>query len=235
LVSSPSHFKEALVGRKVQPIGFRLGYNKDWSARWYAEGEKYTDLLHEDLAIRNKIRKELARASVSNVEIERFPKQVRVTIHSAKPGVVIGRRGTSVNLLRAGLEELTGKKVRVEVSEVERPELDAQLVAQSVVEQLQRRISHKRAMKQAVGRAMRAGAQGIKIACSGRLFGAEMARREWVRDGRVPLHTLRADIDFAIGEALTTRGRIGVKVWIYRGELLPKGSQEEASASLDMA
>jgi len=223
------------VGRKVHPIGFRLGYNKYWSARWYAEGQRYTDLLHEDLAIRRLIRRELARAAVSRVEVERFPKQVRITVHSAKPGVVIGRRGSNVKLLRASLEKLTKKRVRLEVSEVKRPELDAVLVAESVAEQLERRISHKRAMKQAVGRAMRAGAEGIRIACSGRLFGAEMARREWVREGRVPLHTLRADIDFAIEEARTPRGRIGVKVWIYRGELLPESMGEEAPASLPAA
>lgn len=219
------------MGRKVHPIGFRLGYNKDWYARWYAEGQRYSDLLHEDLAIRAMVRRQLARAAVSRVEIERFPGQVRITIHSAKPGVVIGRRGSNVNVLRAGLEKLTKKKVRVEVTEVGRPELDAVLVAESVAEQLQRRISHKRAMKQAVGRAMRAGAQGIRIACSGRLFGAEMARREWVRDGRVPLHTLRADIDFAVHEALTPRGRIGVKVWVFRGELLPGDKEGEMPAS----
>jgi len=216
------------VGRKVHPLGFRLGYNKDWYARWYAEGKLYTDLLHEDLAIRRMIRRNLARAAISRVEIERFPKRIRLTIHSAKPGIVIGRKGANVNLLRGELERLTKKKVRVEVEEVERPELDAVLVAESIAEQLKRRISHKRAMKQAVARAMRAGAKGIKIACSGRLFGAEMARREWVREGRVPLHTLRADIDYAVREALVTLGRIGVKVWIYRGDLLPKGTEREA-------
>jgi small subunit ribosomal protein S3 len=178
------------------------------------------------------IHKTLGQAAISQIEIERFPKQIRVTIHSAKPGVVIGRKGSNVNVLRSQLEDLTKKKVWVEVVEVERPELEATLVAESVVEQLQRRVSHKRAMKQAVSRAMRAGAKGIKIACSGRLSGSEMARREWVRDGRVPLQTLRADIDYDCKEALTTLGRIGVKVWIYRGELLPKGqiSAEEASA-----
>jgi small subunit ribosomal protein S3 len=220
------------VGRKVHPLGFRLGYNKDWLARWYAEGESYVDLLLEDVSIRKTIRESLQRAAISTVEIERFPKQIRITIHSARPGVVIGRKGANVNALRSQLEQLTKKKVWVEVSEVERPELEASLVAESVAEQLERRISHKRAMKQAVTRAMRAGAQGIKIACSGRLSGAEMARREWVRDGRVPLQTLRADIDYACREALTTLGRIGVKVWVYRGELLPEGQQETASQLL---
>jgi len=220
------------VGRKVHPLGFRLGYNKDWLARWYAEGENYADLLLEDVSIREKIRESLQRAAISTVEIERFPKQIRITIHSARPGVVIGRKGANVNALRSQLEQLTKKKVFVEVSEVERPDLEASLVAESVAEQLERRISHKRAMKQAVTRSMRAGAQGIKIACAGRLSGAEMARREWVREGRVPLQTLRADLDYACREALTTLGRIGVKVWIYRGELLPEGEQAPISEPL---
>lgn len=227
--------KEALVGRKVHPLGFRLGYNKDWLAHWYAEGRRYSELLHEDVAIRRMIRKNLERAAVTTVEIERFPKQIRISIHSAKPGVVIGRKGANVNALRSQLEELTNKKVWVEVSEIERPELEAALVAESVTDQLERRISHKRAMKQAVSRAMRAGAKGIKIACSGRLAGAEMARREWVRDGRVPLQTLRADIDYACREALTTLGRIGVKVWIYRGDLLPEGEEGETPVLLSEA
>ncbi len=220
------------MGRKVHPLGFRLGYNKDWLAHWFAEGDRYCDLLHEDLEIRNLIGDELGRAAITRVEIERFPKQLRVSIHSAKPGVVIGRRGSNVNLLRQKLEELTQKKVWVEVSEVSRPEVEAALVAESIAEQLGRRISHKRAMKQAVTRAIRAGAKGIKVRCSGRLSGAEMARTEWVHEGRIPLQTLRADIDYAISEALTTLGRIGVKVWIYRGELLPEGEEEQSAVSL---
>jgi len=218
------------VGRKVHPLGFRLGYNKDWHARWFAEGRRYTDLLLEDLKIRRVVHETLGQAAISCVEIERFPKQIRVTIRSAKPGVVIGRKGANVNVIRTQLEGLTKKKVWVDVAEVERPELEAALVADSIVEQLEKRVSHKRAMKQAVMRAMRAGAKGIKIACSGRLSGAEMARREWVREGRVPLHTLRADIDYAAREALTTLGRIGVKVWVYRGDLLPKKKEEEVPA-----
>jgi small subunit ribosomal protein S3 len=210
------------VGRKVHPVGFRLGYNKTWSARWYAEGRRYSDLLHEDLAIRRMIHNTLGQAAISSVEIERFPKQLRITIHSGKPGVVIGRKGANVNLLRAELETLSKKKAWVEVAEVAKPEMDAVLIAESIAEQLGKRVSHKRAMKQAVTRAMRAGAKGIKIRCSGRLSGSEMARRELVRDGRVPLHTLRADIDYACREALTVMGRIGVKVWVYRGELLPE-------------
>jgi len=215
------------VGRKVHPLGFRLGYNKDWHARWYAEGRRYAELLREDILIRRMINTTLSQAAISSIEIERFPKQLRVTIRSAKPGVVIGRKGANVNILRAQLEGMAKKKVWVDVAEIERPELEASLVAESIVEQLEKRISHKRAMKQAMTRAMRAGAKGIKIACAGRLSGAEMARREWVRDGRVPLHTIRADIDFACKEALTTLGRIGVKVWVYRGELLPQSKEQE--------
>ncbi len=214
------------MGRKVHPLGFRLGYNKDWYARWYAEDKRYGDLLHEDLVIRRMIHETLGQASISKIELERYPKQIRITIHSAKPGVVIGRKGQNVATLRDQLEELTQKKVWVEVSEIEHPELEAALIADSIVEQLEKRVSHKRAMKQAVMRAMRAGAKGIKILCSGRLAGAEMARSEWVREGRVPLQTLRADIDYACREALTVLGRIGVKVWVYRGDLLPEGKEE---------
>jgi len=220
------------LGRKVHPIGFRLGIIKDHKARWYAQDEGYAELLAEDLNIRDLIRHENERASVSMVEIERLPaaKQVSVCIWTAKPGIVIGRKGASVNVLRRKLEELTGKKVHVDVQEIENPDLDAYLVAESIAQQLERRISHKRAMKQAVRRAMRAGAQGIMIACGGRLSGAEMARRETQREGRIPRHTLRADIDYARAEALTTFGRIGVKVWIYKGEILPKVREETALA-----
>lgn len=215
------------MGRKVHPEGFRLGIIKDWKARWYAEGQEYAALLKEDLAIRDLIREELSRAGISKIEIERFPNQVSLTIHAARPGIVIGRRGTTVNALRRQLEELTGKRIRIEVQEVEHPEIDAHLIAESLAAQLSKRISHKRAMKQAMGRAMRLGVEGIKIACSGRLRGAEMARREWVMEGRVPLHTIRADIDYAQDEALTTLGRIGVKVWVYKGEVLPEAPRRE--------
>jgi len=177
--------------------------------------------LLEDLTIRKVIRKELGKAGISRIEIERFPNQVSVTIHSAKPGIVIGRKGMNVNVLKEKLEALTKKRVRIEVHEIEKPDLDAYLVAESIADQLERRISFRRAMQQAVQRAMRAGAKGAMVTCGGRLAGAEMARRETVREGRVPRHTLRADIDFARAEALTTFGRIGVKVWIYRGEVLP--------------
>ncbi len=216
------------MGRKVHPIGFRLGIIKDWESKWFAEGKEYSRLLVEDIQIRELIHKTLGRAGISRIEIQRFPKQIAITIVTARPGIVIGRRGANVNALKARLEQMTsvkGKNLRVDVVEVERPELDAHVVAESVAEQLERRVSHKRAMRQAVQRSMRAGAKGIKIACSGRLSGAEMARREWVREGRVPLHTLRADIDFAKEEALTTFGRIGVKVWIYRGDVLPEAAE----------
>ncbi len=218
------------MGRKVHPIGFRLGITKDWLARWYAEGKEYGELLQEDLAIRKLIRERLAEAGISKIEIERFPKQVSITIHTAKPGIVIGRKGAIVRGLRRELEELTKKKVRIDVAEIERPELDAYLVAENIAAQLERRVSYSRAMKRAAEQAMRAGAKGVKIMCSGRLGGAEMARREWVMEGRVPRNTLRADIDYGFAEALTTYGRIGVKVWIYKGDILPKGAAE-ATAS----
>jgi small subunit ribosomal protein S3 len=220
------------LGRKVHPIGFRLGIIKDHRARWYAEGDAYANLLGEDLAIRKLIHEENERASISSVEVERLPaaKQVTVRIWTAKPGIVIGRKGANVNSLRRKLEELTSKKVHVDVQEIENPDLDAYLVAESIAQQLERRISHKRAMKQAIRRAMRAGAQGIMITTGGRLSGAEMARRETQREGRVPRHTLRADIDYARAEALTTFGRIGVKVWIYKGEVLPQAEEEAALA-----
>ncbi len=208
------------MGRKVHPTGMRLKIIKDWNARWYAEGGRYAELLHEDLAIRDLIRKEHANAGISEIEIERFPNQVQVTLHTARPGIVIGRKGVTVKELRSNLENLTGKKVRVEVEEVENPDINATLVAQNVASQLERRISHSRAMKRAAQQAMRAGAEGIKIMASGRLSGSEMARRDWVREGRVPLQTLRADIDYGTAEARTTFGRIGVKVWIYKGEVL---------------
>jgi small subunit ribosomal protein S3 len=213
------------LGRKVHPVGFRLGVNKDWRARWFAEGEQYVDLLREDLGLRQLIRKEMSHAGISRIDIERFPKQVSVTVHTARPGIVIGRKGASVNLLRRQVEEETGKKARIEVIEVPEPEMDAYLIAENICAQLQRRISHKRAMKQAASRAMRLGAGGVKIACSGRLAGTEMARRDWTMEGRVPLHTLRADIDYARSEALTTYGRIGVKVWVYKGEVYPEEQQ----------
>jgi small subunit ribosomal protein S3 len=217
------------LGRKVHPYGFRLGVIRDWKARWYAEGGEYANLLHEDLRVRQLVEDMAARAGITRVEIERFPNQVSVTIWTARPGIVIGRKGASVKLLRKELEDLTGKRVSVDVQEVGQPELDAKLVAENVVSQLERRISHSRAMKRAVQGAMRAGAQGIKVICKGRLHGAEMAREAWMHEGRVPLQTLRADIDYAQEEAGTTYGRIGVKVWIYKGEILPELKAQEES------
>lgn len=215
------------MGRKVHPYGFRLKIIRDWQARWYAEGREYAELLQEDLVIRDRIEEELSTAGISHIEIERFPNQVQVTVWTARPGIVIGRKGGTVKALRRGLEELTGKKVHVDVQEVEQPEINARLVAQNIVAQLERRVSHGRAMKRAVRQAMRAGAEGIKVECKGRIGGAEMARSVWMREGRVPLQTLRADIDYAREEAYTTYGRIGVKVWIYRGEVLPEVKEEE--------
>lgn len=212
------------MGRKVHPYGFRLGYIKDWKARWYAEKDEYSALLAEDLKVREQIREELGHAGISLIEIERFPRarHVSVKIWTAKPGIVIGKKGANVNALRHNLEALTGKKVHIDVEEVKQPEVDAYLVAEGIAQQIERRISYKRAMKQAVQRAMRFGAQGAMVTCAGRLHGAEMARRDSLREGRVPRHTLRADIDYAQVEALTTYGRVGVKVWIYKGEVLPE-------------
>ena len=220
------------MGRKVHPYGFRLGVIRDWKAHWYAEGKDYAELLHEDLKIRRFIQDTVGRAGISRVEIERFPHQVSISIRTAKPGIVIGRKGSSVKKMRRELQEMTGKRVSVDVQEVEHPELDSKLVAENVVSQLERRISPRRAMQRAVQAAMRAGAQGAKVMCKGRLFGAEMAREQWLREGRVPLQTLRADIDYAQEEAHTGYGRIGVKVWIYKGEILPelKEAQEQEGA-----
>ena len=220
------------MGRKVHPYGFRLKIIRDWQARWYAKrGPQYADLLIEDLKLRAFLQKEVGRAGISKVDIERFPNQVIVTIHTAKPGIIIGRKGAAVKVLREQLETLSGKKVKLEVEEVEKPDMEAALVADNIAQQLERRISHSRAMKRAIQQAMRLGAEGIKIICSGRLAGSEMARRETLMEGRVPRSTLRADIDFARAEALTTYGRIGVKVWIYKGEVLPEAKTEEPAAA----
>lgn len=220
------------VGQKIHPIGLRVGIIRDWESRWYAKN--MAGLIQEDLAIRNHIKKKLARAGIPRVEIERFgtqsgvggKPQVRVIIHAARPGIIIGRGGTGIDALKKELDELTGKQVQLNVQEIRRPELEALLVAENVAQQLERRVAYRRAMKQAVQRSLRAGAKGIRISAAGRLAGSEIARYEWYREGRVPLHTLRADIDFGIAEALTTYGRIGVKVWIYRGEILPERHPE---------
>lgn len=210
------------MGRKVHPIGFRLGTVEMHRSRWFAEGAEYKNLLAEDRKIRQVVFDSLPEAQIAKVEIERFPpNQIRVTVHSAKPGVIIGRKGATVNVLRNDLQQVTGKRVKLDIAEIEHPEMDSYLVARSIADQLERRISHKRAMKQAVLRALKSGAQGCMIRCGGRLAGSEMARVETIREGRVPRHTLRAKIDYARGEALTTFGRIGIKVWIYKGEILP--------------
>ncbi|HNX45481.1 MAG TPA: 30S ribosomal protein S3 [Anaerolineaceae bacterium] len=205
------------MGRKVHPIGYRLGINKPWLGRWYAEGKDYTDQLHQDLKIRELVLKEAEKAGVSGVEIERFPGKVKVSLQTAKPGILIGPKGKSVKILRESLESLTGKKIDLEVKEIKSADTDAYLVAQNIAGQLERRIAYRRAMKRAIQQALRQGAGGIKISVSGRLSGAEMARRVTMREGRVPLQTLRADIDFARTAATTTYGQIGIKVWIYRG------------------
>jgi small subunit ribosomal protein S3 len=217
------------MGRKVHPYGFRLGGIKDWNARWFATRRQFSKTLGEDIEIRRIVKKRVTAAGVSKVEIERYPKQVAITVHTAKPGVIIGRKGANVNEMKAELERLTEKKIHVEVKEIQHPETEAYLVAESIAGQIERRVAYKRAMKQAVQRAMKLGALGVKVVCAGRLAGSEMARRDKVIEGSVPLHTLRADIDYAQAEALTTYGRIGVKVWIYKGEVLPPTAEEIAA------
>jgi small subunit ribosomal protein S3 len=208
------------MGRKVHPIGYRLKINKTWEGRWYAEGEEYVNNLHQDFALRDLVRKEADRAGVSRIEIERFPGKAKIVVHTAKPGILIGRKGENVKKLRQSLEAMLGKKIDLEIKEIKSPDLDAYLVARNIADQLERRISYQRAMKRALQQAMRQGGQGIRVEVSGRLSGAEMARTVNMRDGRVPRQTLRADIDYAMSEALTTYGRIGVKVWVYKGEKL---------------
>jgi small subunit ribosomal protein S3 len=209
------------MGHKVHPYGFRLGVSRTWNAKWYA-GKGYTDLLKEDISIRQLVTKRLANASVSGVEIERGINHVTVTIHTAKPGIVIGKGGANVEALRQQIGRLTTRKVKLEIKEIRQPELDAVLVAANIAQQLTRRIAFKKAMKQAVQRTMKAGARGVKINVAGRLGGSEMARREWEKEGRVPLGTLRADISYGQVLARTTYGAIGVKVWIYRGDIIPE-------------
>ena len=208
------------MGQKVSPIGFRLGIIRDWEAKWYAD-KNYTELLHEDLQIRKVVAKHLDNAGVSRVEIERAANRIRISVHTAKPGIVIGRGGTGVDELRKKLEKLTAKQVHINIIEIKVPEMDAHLVAESIATQLTKRIAFRRAMKQSVLRTMRSGAKGVKVMVSGRLGGAEIARRESYHEGSVPLQTLRANIDYGFVEAHTTYGRIGVKVWIYKGEVLP--------------
>ena len=217
------------MGKKTHPIGFRLGIIKDWQAKWYAgKQSEYRTLVLEDLTIRKTIYSQFPDAGISKVEIERGSNDVIITVHTARPGIVIGRGGQRVEELRRTLEGLTEKRARLNVQEIRQPELDAYLVARSVADQLVRRVAYRRAIRQAVSRTMQAGAQGIKILCSGRLGGADIARREKAMEGRVPLHTLRADIDYNLAEAATDFGRIGVKVWIYKGEVLPATKEQEA-------
>ena len=215
------------MGHKVHPFGFRIGVIRDWQARWYAD-KNYLEFLHEDLKLRQAIQTIGAEAAISDVEIERQANKVAVTIHTARPGVVIGRGGQRVDELRLRLEGLIGKKIQLNILEVHQPELDAYLVARAIADQIEHRIAFRRAMKQAMFRTTQAGAKGIRLSCAGRLGGAEIARREVMHQGQVPLHTLRADIDYGFTEAHTTLGRIGVKVWIYRGDILPKPSRLEA-------
>ncbi len=209
------------MGHKIHPIGMRLGITRTWDSRWF-EKKHYVDWLHEDVKIRNYFNRWVRSAAISKIEIERRANQARVIVNTAKPGIIIGKRGVGIDEIRKSLEQLTGKAVQVNVMEIKHPELDARLVAQNIVDQLEKRIAFRRAMKQAISRTMKAGARGIKVQVSGRLGGAEIARSERNAEGKVPLHTLRADIDFATVEAFTTFGRIGVKVWIYRGEVLPE-------------
>jgi small subunit ribosomal protein S3 len=210
------------LGQKTHPIGFRLGYTKTWDSRWYA-GKDFGKFLHEDIKVRNFLKKKLYHTGVSSIEIERLAdKEIRIGIFTARPGLVIGKKGSDVDQLKSDLEKLTGRAVRLNIKEVRKPESDAQLIAEGVALQLEKRIAFRRAMKKAVQSALKMGAEGIKIMCAGRLAGAEIARTEWYREGRVPLHTLRADIDYGFAEANTTFGVIGIKVWVYKGEVLGK-------------
>ncbi len=212
------------MGQKVHPKGFRIGVIRDWDSNWYADRD-YTDLLHEDYKVRNTIKDRFYAAGVAKVEIQRTGNRMRVTIHTAKPGIIIGRGGTEVEQLKNDLTKMTGKNVNINIQEIKKPEIDAQIVAENVAQQLEKRVSFRRAMKQTVSRTMRAGGEGIRIAISGRLGGAEIARTEWYSEGKVPLHTLRADIDYGFAEANTTYGKLGVKVWINRGEILPEAKK----------
>lgn len=217
------------MGQKVHPLGFRLGIYRDWSSRWYGEKD-YSRFVHEDLKLRRFLKKKLYHAGISRIEIERASKNVKVIVHTARPGIVIGKRGAEVDVMKKELAQLAGNPVDVDIVEVRKPDLDAQLVAESVAMQLERRVSFRRAMKKAVTTSLRMGAKGIKIMCAGRLGGAEIARTEWYREGRVPLHTLRADIDYGLAEARTTYGIIGVKVHIFRGDF-PARTQASTEAA----
>lgn len=208
------------MGQKVHPIGLRLGISSTWNSRWFSE-KNYASQLHEDLMVRKHIKKKLSHAGVSRIDIERAAKRLRINIHTARPGIIIGKRGVEIDKLMKNLQALTGKEVFINIMEIRKPEVDAQLVAENIALQFERRVSFRRAMKRALQSAMRFGAEGVRVSCSGRLAGHEIARREWYREGRVPLHTLKAEIDYGLAEAKTTYGIIGIKVWIYRGEKAP--------------
>lgn len=224
------------MGQKVNPYGFRLGVTTDWKSRWFATRNEYADYIIEDWNIRDYLMTELPHAAISRIEVERTRDRLRVDVHTARPGIVIGRRGSEADRLRTGLTKITGNpKVQLNIQEIKQPELDAALIAQGVADQLAGRVAFRRAMKRAVQNAQKAGALGIRVQCSGRLGGSEMARTEWYREGRVPLHTLRADIDYGFREAHTTYGRIGVKVWIYKGDILPYKTSDEDKISKEAA
>ncbi|MBI5071184.1 MAG: 30S ribosomal protein S3 [Deltaproteobacteria bacterium] len=218
------------MGQKVHPIGFRLGVIRSWESKWYEE-KNYAQWLHEDIKIREFVKEKLGQAGISRIEIERAANKVKINVHTARPGIVIGKRGAGIETIKKDLQALTENEVYLNVVEVRKAETDAQLVAENVAQQLERRIAFRRAMKKAVQTSLKFGAKGIRIACAGRLGGAEMARYEWYREGRVPLHTLRADIDYGFAEAKTTYGKIGVKVWIMRGEVLPASSAARQAKS----
>src|SRR5688500_4703852 len=224
------------MGQKINPVGFRLAVNRNWSSKWYANSRSFAPMLAEDIKVRAFLKRKLAHASVGRVLIERPAKDARITIFSARPGVVIGKKGEEIEALKAELRRIMGvQQVHVNIEEIRKPEIDAQLIADSIAQQLEKRIMFRRAMKRAMQNAMRLGAQGIKIMSAGRLNGIEIARTEWYREGRVPLHTLRADIDYGMGEAKTNYGVIGIKVWVYKGEIVPKGELPGAAAALAAA
>jgi small subunit ribosomal protein S3 len=217
------------MGQKIHPTGFRLAFSRNWASRWYANTKHYGKTLGEDIRVREYLKRKLSHASVARITIERPAKNARITIHSARPGVVIGKKGEDIENLRGDLRRMMGGEVGLNIEEIRKPEVDAQLIAESIAQQLEKRIMFRRAMKRAMQNAMRLGAQGIKVMSSGRLNGAEIARREWYREGRVPLHTLRADIDYGFAEARTTYGKIGIKVWVFKGEVLPHNAEPVAA------
>ena len=221
------------MGQKVHPIGYRLGYIKDWNSTWYADSRSYADQLHADLTIRDFLKKRLSQASVSRIQIERPSGNARITIHTARPGIVIGKKGEDIEKLRREVSVKMGIPVQINIEEIRKPELDAQLVAEGIAQQLEKRIMFRRAMKRSVGNTMRSGGKGIRINVAGRLNGAEIARTEWYREGQVPLHTLRADIDYGVAEANTTYGILGIKVWIFKGEVYDTSVVSESSDSAD--